>query len=83
MASNKLWALLAVSCVAGMLFGLLIPRPIRGQFEYFVRFVACGSLAVNLLVYVVASRLARRDVTTAERFARRLLFKRAPLNRGW
>ena len=81
MASNKLWVLLAVSCLGGMVSVWFIPRPIRDQFEYFMPFVASGSLAVNLLVYAVASRLGCRDVTIAERFARRLLFKEAPPNR--
>ena len=81
MASNKLWMLLAVSCLAGMVSVWFIPRPIRDQFEHFMSFVGSGSLAVSLFVYVAASRLGCREVTAAERFARRLLFKEAPPNR--
>ena len=63
--------------LAGLLSAWFIPKPIKDQFLYFSFFVASGSLAISLLMYVVASRLGRGNVTPAERLARRLLFKRS------
>jgi hypothetical protein len=76
--SDKLWLLLAASFLAGLLSVWFLPAWIKDQLEYFFPFVMGGCLAFSFGLLVLASRLGRTDVTTAERFAGGLFFKKSP-----
>jgi len=72
--SNKLWVLLAVSFLAGVMAVWLAPEV---QFLLpFIAFVTCGCFALSLGICVLVSRFERTDVTTVERLARRMFFKK-------
>lgn len=78
--SNKLWLLVAVSFLAGLLTSLFRLVSIDDAFGRILSLVLLSCLSLCFGMFVLASRLGRTDVTTAERFARRLFFKKSPFD---
>ena len=77
MGSNKLRVLLGASLLVGMLSVWFMPISAKDRFGHFLPFVMLGCLAVSIGMHVLASRLARTDVTKLEMSARRMLFKKS------
>lgn len=71
---GKMWMVLAVAAVAGMLAIWFLPAGAQDQFEPILRFLTMASVTFSLAIWWLASRLRRTDVTSVERFARRVFF---------
>jgi flagellar biosynthesis protein FliQ len=80
MGPKMLGAVCAVSLLAGVLVGLFQPAPLRDWVAYFIPFFISGCMALSVGMLFLMSRLRRSDVTTAEKLARRLFFKKSPSN---
>jgi hypothetical protein len=81
---SKLRALLIVTFLAGLLAALFLPNPLKDQFNHFMPTLLAillgWSLTLSLSIRLLAARLKRTDVTSAEKWARRMLFEEAPPN---
>lgn len=72
-----MWLILILTAVAGMIAALFLPATVKDSIEPFVRIAAIVSTTVALGMGWLSTRLRCSDVGRIERFARRMLFKKA------
>ena len=75
MGTNKLWLLVIAALLAGMVSAWMVPTHIRDRFTYVIALITAGCFIFSVGFRLLASRSARKDVTTVEMLARRVFFK--------
>ncbi len=72
-----LWLILILAAIAGMIAGLFLPTATKESVEPFLRIATIVSLTVTVGMWWLSTRLRRTHVSSLEKFARRILFKKA------
>lgn len=72
-----MWLILVLTAVAGMIAALFLPPTVKDSVEPFLRIATMVSTTLLLGTWWLSTRLRRSHVGRIEKFARKLLFKKA------